>query len=227
LLVVIAVIAILAALLLPALTRAKEAGRRTACASNLRQLAIALDLYAVDHDGKYPPRTQTPAWPSRLYAGYENLDVLLCPTERLASAAGTPLDPDTAPRSYLLNSFSDYFAPPTLSPSDYTRFTKGLYEGSMNESLVRLPSDTVIFGEKRTDYHGFYADFGPSSSPLEVIARTEQGRHMSTRSLKSGGSNHAFADGSVRYILYGRSLCPINQWIVNEAGRTTYSVCIY
>jgi prepilin-type N-terminal cleavage/methylation domain-containing protein len=49
LLVAIAVIGILAALLLPALSRAKAAARRTACISNLRQINLATSMYADDH----------------------------------------------------------------------------------------------------------------------------------------------------------------------------------
>jgi len=51
LLVVIAVIALLAAVLLPALTNAKEKGRRAACLSNLRQVALGARLYMDDNEG--------------------------------------------------------------------------------------------------------------------------------------------------------------------------------
>ena len=54
LLVVIAIIAVLAALLLPALTAAKEKATRTQCISNLHQIAIALRMYADDNKDRLP-----------------------------------------------------------------------------------------------------------------------------------------------------------------------------
>jgi prepilin-type N-terminal cleavage/methylation domain-containing protein/prepilin-type processing-associated H-X9-DG protein len=65
LLVVIAIIALLAALLMPSLRSAREAARRAACASNLRQIGIATLLYVADHDEKYP--TKPPGAPKASY----------------------------------------------------------------------------------------------------------------------------------------------------------------
>ena len=55
LLVVIAIIGILAAILLPALSRAQEAARRASCASNLKQLGFCMKMYASETDGEFFP----------------------------------------------------------------------------------------------------------------------------------------------------------------------------
>ncbi len=54
LLVVIAIIAMLAALLLPALSAARERARRTTCMNNLRQFSLAYEMYAEDYFEKFP-----------------------------------------------------------------------------------------------------------------------------------------------------------------------------
>ncbi len=54
LLVVIAIISILAAMLMPALSRAREAARRVSCGSNLRQLGLVLRMYASEANGLFP-----------------------------------------------------------------------------------------------------------------------------------------------------------------------------
>ena len=56
LLVVIAIIAILAAMLLPALSKAREKARAISCVNNIKQLSMCLRLYIDDHDGVIPPR---------------------------------------------------------------------------------------------------------------------------------------------------------------------------
>jgi prepilin-type processing-associated H-X9-DG protein len=55
--VVVAIIAILAALLLPGLRNARESAKRVACASNLRQVWTAMAVYANDNEGFLPPHT--------------------------------------------------------------------------------------------------------------------------------------------------------------------------
>lgn len=96
LLVVIAIIGILAAILLPALARAREAARRATCQSNMKQFGLVYKLYAGEANGFYPPLSpygsvradtrSSPLWSapqaSAIYPEYlSDLDVARCPSD--------------------------------------------------------------------------------------------------------------------------------------------------
>src|ERR1039457_7603153 len=102
LMVVIAIIAILAAMLLPALSRAKETGKRIACLNSLRQFGLAQKIYSGDFSDQFPHRggsaQQVSRWPQQMYDSYgHNVKMLLCPSEAAANPKTIQTDTNNYP----------------------------------------------------------------------------------------------------------------------------------
>ena len=138
LLVVIAIIAILAAILFPVFTRAKAAAKASACGSNARQLALAVEMYKSDYDGVYPLAAYVdgaafPIWHDMVDPYVKNKGIWLCPGCSLKET-----DASGAQTSHFGYN-ADYL---TTIAYDFSNFDG---HTATSEGLVAFPTETVLF----------------------------------------------------------------------------------
>ena len=234
---VIAIIAILAAMLLPALSRAKETARRIACLNNLRQFGIAQKIYSGDFKDQFPHRgggaQQVSRWPQQMYDNYgRNIKMLLCPTEHTNAPLTLQTDmvnypADSAPRSYLMNGFNDVYSPKMgIAPSDWNTLEPAIVASpnAVKEQDIIHPSETIVLGEKKSGAGDYYMDlYEPGSSQVpgnDVNGIWEPARHDSRGDdTGTGGSNYTLVDGSARFYKFPQASSPMNLWCNSDADR--------
>jgi prepilin-type N-terminal cleavage/methylation domain-containing protein len=223
LLVVIAIIAILAGLLLPSLASAKQRGQSIHCLNNMRQIGLGLRMYLDDNDGIFPLRTYSPCWTGRMSNEIANIKILVCPSdgpETPATVGTTDSDLsrwpiDGAPRSYIINAFTDYVK--VNHPTNTTYYKTSKSPTPIPENAIKYPSETIVIGEKINSCGHFYMDYD-GMDDLEIL---DQSRHNNIKSntQSGGGANYIFADCSSRFMKYGRTFNPVNLWAVTDLYR--------
>src|SRR5690606_36800518 len=89
---------------------------------------------------------------------------------------------------------------------------------AIRENAIQFPSDTVVFEEKDEESSHYFMDWDQRDDYRQL----DESKHMS--GLKNaagdggGGSNYAFADGSVRYLRFEKSILPLNLWFDFETN---------
>jgi prepilin-type processing-associated H-X9-DG protein len=162
-------------------------------------------------------------WPNRLQDGYRDLRLLLCPSDGPDPSSGWA-DPlvypaDAAHRSYIYNAWNDFYMVHYNNPA--WRKLAATNNFSISEGEIVEPADTVVFGEKETSCTHWYLDYEQNEDINGIL---EQSRHSTkVKKTASGGSNYTFADGSARLERWGRTLGPINLWLVLPEWRNTGS----
>lgn len=235
LLVVIAIIAILAAILLPVLEQAKKKGQQASCINNLRQIGIALTIYA-DTYNQYPGDLRTAnntyIWPSRLFNASVMQDrrAFWCPSALLQSAWDTNSNPTLA-RVVGENNKLDYYGILDGSPSgtDGTRFSYGYNDwgislnatpqlglggdidgtqtkGPVTPAMVRAPSEMIAIGDLRSDAPAGSINFNANLDPTAATG-TDPNHTQVPCNRHTFHTDIVFTDGHAE--------TPLRNWVID------------
>jgi prepilin-type N-terminal cleavage/methylation domain-containing protein/prepilin-type processing-associated H-X9-DG protein len=222
LLVVIAIIAILAAILFPVFSQAREAARKTSCLSNLRQLGMAVRMYFQDNDGAcfvhhlYDSDVESNGdvislepekpWTIIFLPYVKNRQMMYCPSDPVGRTRTQAMDPN----SYLERELPELenAAPGTLAAESYllnallTHQTRQY--GVFTEARVDNECPTlVMFSERNaraiTVSDGSNEPMSNIQDDYDVWNGAPQLRQWVAHERHQGGSNYLYVDGHVKW----------------------------
>lgn len=188
-LVVVAIIAILAAILFPAFSRARDNARRATCGSNQKQLALACLMYAGDYDGRhisyFPGSDRKILLYPYIKQGKNNadsasLDVWNCPDNTLA-ANTTPVQPAA---SYGFNTLMN----------------------GVSQAAIQTPAETVMCADAGLNDDGT----GRTATHLMPPSQATNSSLCRPSARHFGGVVVAWMDGHVKWMKMGRPFYPLN-----------------
>ena len=194
LLVVIAVIAILAAIIFPVFAKAREKARQAACASNEKQIGLAISQYVQDNDEIMVPRNVSDGgpydhvWTQIMQPYVKSQHVFQCPSNPRGGQSLCRQNPNgpTAYSSYAANvqgGFRDVGAAGNGPPFAYASYD--------------APAQVIAVVETTAHYCNYDVDFGPNTifSTYNSDPRQDEGCLFAGH---SGLSNYLFVDGHVK-----------------------------
>ena len=227
LLVVIAIIAILAAILFPVFSQAREKARQASCLSNEKQIALGILMYMEDYDETFPvnnywnsTNTINTPWVQTIYPYVGNGEIFACPDDDVTMDADAIItgSPDLA----YLTQDGVFFGPDgQLQPISYD-FNDNV--SGLTESALTHPADDFLMwdcynGEwwwafpngsangqdvlKCSASAPYQFDRGRAADGQDYVQGITYGRH-------SGGDNYAFCDGHAKWLAY--AAVPTGTW---------------
>lgn len=222
LLVVISIVAVLVAMLLPAVSNARELSRRSQCATHLRQFVVSAYDYAAEWQGRLPQPEPNPVYPGRYYCeynadGYRNGWALLmdfeylrgpkstaCPSARVARGQHTASNPPFYPAiknpktGATIVSASNYARGQYAYRFNYISFAVGTKQPTLPRYLDMPQWNTrAMFSDD--------PDLGTDWSQIPLASLSTYSQQMAGQKISNAwphvdGGNVARLDGSMKFI---------------------------